>query len=336
MTSVKQKTIIYPWHQSSWDYYIKARSRNHLPHALLISGENGVGKQDFANRMVKSLLCINVNERSQQGATELDACNKCQACKTYDANANPDYLGISLLEDKQQIGVDQIRQLSEFLSYSRSFNSYRVVLINQVERMNQNAANSLLKSLEEPTDNTVIILLASQLSKLLPTIKSRCQILSLKTPQKAQAKKWIEYNFPETSNSEELLSMAYGRPVAALNIQPEEIESRDGFGKDILGVINKQIPITQTAKKWEKFDQELLLNWQITWVQNLIKQAISSDSNIEYSPDRSSKTMLELGKLKSENQLWKIYQQLLQQKQYIHTSVNPLMFVENMLMLWCK
>ena len=195
----------YSWHEHCWDYFVRARTSSHIPHAILLTGENGIGKLALANKMAKSLLCMQPNIKTGR----FEACNTCQSCKTYDSGANPDYTSVSLLQDKQQIGVDQIRELSEFLNYSRSFNTYRVVLLNPVERMNTNAANSLLKSLEEPASNTVLILIASQLSKILPTIKSRCQILSLATPTKSQSLEWLKLNVPELINPEQKLQMAY-------------------------------------------------------------------------------------------------------------------------------
>jgi DNA polymerase-3 subunit delta' len=324
----------YPWHEGSWDYFVKARNKNILPHALLISGENGIGKLDFANRIVKSLLCITTNE-SGTDLKVYDACNQCQACKTYEALSNPDYLNIDLLEDKQQIGVDQVRQLSAFLSLSRSFNSYRVILLNQVERMNLNAANSLLKSLEEPTNNTVIILLTSQLNRLLPTIKSRCQILKLPTPSKSIAHKWMQQHAPELDNSKELLNMAYGKPLNALKIGVEELQSREKLSKDLVEIIKNQASITVIAKTWEKYNTEFLLNWQITWVQDFIKKSLE-DKTLNNTEQKLTSSLLELSNLKSIDQFWLIYQELIKQKRYIHTSVNPLMFVENMLILWSK
>lgn len=325
----------YPWHKNSWDYFVKARSRNHLPHALLLTGENGIGKLDFAKKMVKSLLCIEPLDN--------EPCHQCKACKTYESGANPDFMEIRLLEDKQQISVDQIRKLSEFLTYSRSFNSYRVVLINPVERMNLNAANSLLKSLEEPASNTIIILLATQLNSLLPTIKSRCQLLSVPTPDKTQALAWLRQVAPEISNADELLAMANGKPLLAVDIQDDEIRNREQLAEDILHIVSEYKPVTEIAKKWEKHDHDTLLNWQISWVQDFIKQSALTSSG-RYPDDQGiggnmqslSKTLFELRKHQSTAQQWQLYQQLITQKQYLHTSVNSLMFIENMLLLWSE
>lgn len=318
----------YPWHQSSWDKVVTARTKNHLPHALLLSGAEGTGKLDFAKKLVTSLLCTSpINNK---------ACQSCQSCKTYQSGANPDFLNIELLEDKQQISVDQVRQLSQFISYTRSFNAYRVILLNPAERMNQNSANSLLKSLEEPASNTVIILVATHLSRLLPTIKSRCQLITLPSPSKEQAIGWMKEQSSDLSNenAEELLSMSQGHPLTALNITEEDLLQRQEFAEELLSVCLQQKTLTEIAKKWEKFDHAILLNWQITWVQSFIKIQMVSQDAVKTETQNFSDTLLQLSKTLSQSHQWALYQQLIIQKKYIHTSVNSLMFIENMLLLW--
>jgi DNA polymerase-3 subunit delta' len=321
---------IYPWHEKSWNNFFRARETNHLPHAILLAGENGIGKQALADRMSKSLLCMQPIDQQ--------ACNHCQSCRTYDSGANPDYIKIELLEDKQQIGVDQIRRLSEFLNYSRSFNTYRVVLLDPVERMNQNAANSLLKSLEEPSRNTVIILIASQLSKILPTIKSRCQLFSLPTPNYEESLCWLKKHYPDIENSELHLQMAFGKPLKSIEIKAKDIENREALADDILGVITSKQAVTDIAKKWEKSDHNTLLNWQIFWLQEYLKESACGhaypNKNTNLFSDKYSQTLQSIAEQISIEQKWHLYQQLIAQKQLIHTSVNALMFLENMIMLW--
>jgi DNA polymerase-3 subunit delta' len=175
-----------------------------------------------------------------------------------------------IAEKKTQIVVDQIRRLNEFLHMSRSYQGYRVVFIYPSEALNINAANSLLKSLEEPADNTVIILLTSQLSTLLPTIKSRCQMLHLAIPNQQLGLQWLSQQAPQ-HKPEQLLSMAGGRPLYALTLDNEEhLKSRTDFANDILAVINQRQSITETSKKWQKASKKELLDWQLHWVQKLI------------------------------------------------------------------
>lgn len=323
---IDAKKIEYPWHESSWDKILTARSQSHFPHALLIVGADGTGKTDFAENLVASLLCTSLIDNK--------ACQTCRSCKTYQSEANPDFLKIALLEGKQQISVDQIRNLSEFISYTRSFNAYKVVLINPIERMNINAANSLLKSLEEPASNTVIILVATHLGRIIPTIKSRCQQLTLPSPDRTQAISWLQSQLLESNNSEELLDITNGKPLAALKITQDEIQSHSEFANELLSICLGQSSVTETAKKWDKYNHEKLLNWQITWLQTFIKNGASATSIQESESTSISKILTKLEKTLIPDRQWSLHQQLINQKQYIHTSVNSLLFIENMLLLW--
>ena len=313
-----------PWHDKVWSQFSNARSRNHLPHALLISGVKGAGKDLFADRIVKSLLCIQ--------PVDAKACNECSSCKTYSSEANPDYLELGLLEGKQQITVDQIRQLSQFLNYTRSFDGYRVVLVRSIEKMNINAANSLLKSLEEPTSNTVIILTADNLSRILPTIKSRCQKLLLPLPTRSEALTWLKKNSKNSQNNnfEELLKLSHGSPIIALEMPDKILQEKNDFSKDVFSILKQDKSIIEIAKKWEKYDLETLLDWQISWVTALIKKSAGEQEKNILINDLSEFVLSS----STQTRTWVLYQSLIKQKQYIHTSVNTLIFLENMIILW--
>lgn len=319
----------YPWHNDSWDKFVTAKSKNHLPHALLISGIDGTGKLDFAKRIATALLCTSpINH---------EACQNCRSCKTYQSGANPDFMNIELLEGKQQIAVDQIRQLSEFISYTRSFEAYRVILLNPVERMNTNAANSLLKSLEEPASNTVIILVASNLGRIIPTIKSRCQLLTLASPTKTQSLAWIKARAGSgKNNAETILEMANGQPLTAIKLNDEDIQKRAEFANNLLDICTQQKGVTEVAKIWEKHDPASLLNWQITWLQNFIKNKFLKTDVTQISKDDLTQTLTKLNASLNQQAQWELYQQLISQKQYLHTSVNTLMYIESMLLLWLQ
>lgn len=319
-----ESAIFIPWHEKIWENFSNARIQNHLPHALLITGAKGTGKELFSDRVVKSLLCTQL--------INSEACNQCTSCKTYNSNANPDYLEVSLLEGKQQITVDQIRQLSQFLNFTRSFEGYRVVLIRSIEKMNRNAANSLLKSLEEPTGNTIIILISDNISSVLPTIKSRCQKLFLPQPSREIALSWLQEANKNNKKTDlkELLELSNGSPIGALDIPENMLLEKKDFSDDIFSVLNGKKSIIEIAKKWEKYDLDTLLNWQISWASMAIKKALITQSNtlnINDLPEYLARKTIPI-------KLWLLYSSLVKQKQYIHTSVNTLIFVEKMVMLW--
>jgi len=239
--------------------------------------------------------------------------------------------------------------------------------------MNNNAANSLLKSLEEPSPNTVIILVTSRVNQLLATIKSRCQLININTPNEEVALDWVnqqEIDSDHEVDNSYLFEISNGKPLKLLELTAEDIDSRSAFLNDLNSTINLQQSVTEVAKKWEKYDVEKLLNWQLSLLQISIKQSmsklerknISNQNNAETVTNNNNentnneekthksrgvsflsnlhpKISQEASNLTihlTENECWQVYQSLLKQKQYIHTSVNSLMFVENMIMLWVK
>lgn len=322
----------YPWQTHIWQQFCLAKQNNHLPHALLLQGGEHTGKLKFTNSIVKSLLCENNTEvENMNEQSTCEACHQCRSCKTYGAGSNPDYLLIDLIEDKQQISIDQIRAMNAFLTLSRSFNTHRVVLISNAERMNKNAANSLLKSLEEPSDNSVIILLTSQASVLLPTIKSRCQILQLPTPNKQQAIEWLQQETGKNSQFQQELEIAQGKPLAALAVDDELIATRDDLLTDIVNIIHEKSSIIDIAKKWQKQDRGRLIDWQIGWISMLLSAQYKSNTK-----DQADEKLIQLKENILVQSLWDLYDQLLKQKKIVHTSVNPLIFIENMLTLWLQ
>ncbi len=136
-----------------------------IPHALLIAGPAGVGKRSAALAFAKVALCSH-----RQGYT---CCNRCSSCTTFDVGTNPDFNLIDLIKEEKSIKVDQIRGLSDG-AYSRpALSPYRAVLIKDAENMTLQAANALLKILEEPPSHLIILMTSSSADKLLPTIRSR-------------------------------------------------------------------------------------------------------------------------------------------------------------------
>ncbi len=318
----------FPWHQKAWDKFSEARTRKHLPHALLVTGAEGIGKRAFAEKLVQSLLC--------HQPIDNQPCEQCNGCKTYSAGSNPDFMKIQVNEDKKQISVDQIRALTRFITLSRSFESYRVILLHPVEAMNANAANSLLKSLEEPAENTIIILLVTTLNQIIPTIKSRCQLLSLPKPSRQQALDWLQVNAPDLEDVQVRLDLSFGRPLVVLKAPGSDVNQVADFAKDILQILEETKSIAEVAKTWEKISHKDLIDWQVSWLQAFIKEELTG---VKKNIDVNSLVEQHLSKIKmliKVKPCWDLYQQILEQQKYIHTSVNPLMFLENMLILWFK
>lgn len=221
---------IYPWQTKVWQLVNQDDKR--LPHALLLHGRAGVGKYDFARYFSQSLLCSNKlssSDSSQQGK----ACGVCPSCKWFNDDSHPDFRllgpeqeseseeeGASTKKTKKktQISVAQVRELSSFLSLtSHRSGGLRVVLIFPAETLNLASANALLKMLEEPAKGIIFILVTQQLQRLLPTIISRCQKISMPIPDEAQALVWLGEQGVE--NAKEQLAYFDGSPIKVLTEQ---------------------------------------------------------------------------------------------------------------------
>jgi len=142
---------------------------NRVAHAYLFEGPNGCGRRTTALALVQALFCA--------APVAGDACGACPSCRKLAAGHHPDLHLLEPLPDKRDIVIDQVRELQQVLSLRPYEASRKACLIHPAERMTVGAANSLLKTLEEPPGHAVIILLASQSDLLLPTVRSRCQHL---------------------------------------------------------------------------------------------------------------------------------------------------------------
>ena len=141
-------------------------ARDKIPHAYLFTGIPGIGKTSMAMALTMALNC--------DSPVDGDGCGRCPSCRTIMRGNFPDFLSIKILPDKKNILIDQIRELNRELGFA-PFAKYRVCVIHQAETMTDEAANSFLKTLEEPPPGNILILNAKEPRDLLPTIVSRCQ-----------------------------------------------------------------------------------------------------------------------------------------------------------------
>ncbi|PID45155.1 MAG: DNA polymerase III subunit delta' [Proteobacteria bacterium] len=315
---------MYDWQQPVWESISRVIGNDHMPHAILLTGPEYCGKYDFARGFAQSLLC-----ESRAATTQL-ACGQCKSCHLFDAGSHPDFTSIELAEKKTQIVVDQIRELNAFIYLSRSYQESRVAIISPVERLNVNAANSLLKTLEEPPEKTVLLLVSSNPSELLPTIRSRCQILHLPQPSGAQAMAWLETQGLQHP-ADELLLAASGKPLLARLLDSEDrLATRKQFAADVLKMLRGSLSLVSVAKHWEKAQKHELLDWQLQWVDAMIRRLHLPEGEGEdaISPH--------LAKFLNGSQagLWELRDGLMELKSHAHTSLNALLFTENMLVLW--
>jgi DNA polymerase-3 subunit delta' len=236
------------WQHDPWQNLMQRLTRGALAHALLLSGPAGLGKQVFASSFAQSLLC---SSRQTDGS----ACGNCKSCRLMAAGSHPDFLRIGVEEEKSQISVDQIRTLGERLALSTQFGGYQIAIIAPAEDMNASASNALLKTLEEPTADSIIMLVSHQSARLSATIRSRCQRIDFRTPSAAVAQVWLEQQGISAVQASLALQTSDNNPGLALEwLRAGTLELREQVAGDLRGLIAGRSTALEVANRWSKAD----------------------------------------------------------------------------------
>ena len=228
---------MHPWNEPIFESLKRARER--LPHALLVHGPRGVGKLALAERLAQLLLCEHADPAARP-------CGKCDGCRWYLGGNHPDFRRLEPeaiakappeLEAEEEGGeaparrtkqpslfitVDQVRALADFLNLRSHRGAFRVALLHPAEDLYlPNAANALLKSLEEPPAGAIFILVSHRPARLLPTVRSRCIAVPVPISPQDVALRWLAEQ--GVQNAERWLAFAGGAPLQALAYAAESL-----------------------------------------------------------------------------------------------------------------
>jgi len=219
---------MHPWNEPLLES-LKHRA-GRLPHALLIHGPQGVGKLALAEKIAQLLLC-----EARDAARK--PCGACEGCRWYAGGNHPDFRRLepealapqpdAAAQEEEgeaparrgkpslEIKIDQVRELADFLNIGSHRGGLRIALVHPAEEMNVNAANALLKALEEPPAGAVFLLVSHRPARLLPTIRSRCVALPVAIPPREAALRWLSAQ--GMADAERWLAYAGGAPLRALD-----------------------------------------------------------------------------------------------------------------------
>ncbi len=273
---------MYPWQQTIRQQLEQTLQRQQLPHALLFYGAAGIGKRNFAEAFANRLLC----QQPQQAS----ACGQCKACQLLAAGSHPDRLTLQPEEGSKEIKIDQVRAFIEKMSLTRHNDGYRVALIAPADAMNINASNSLLKTLEEPPANVLLLLISDKPSALSATIRSRCQKIRFDLPSTEQAQQWLQQQ--GVQQAELLLKLANGAPLAALALAEDDgMAIREQLLQNWQQLAEGQADPVQSAELWIKQGfknkDKLPLYWLNSWIMDMIRHHQGADvaslANLDYA-----------------------------------------------------
>ncbi|WP_116813141.1 DNA polymerase III subunit delta' [Steroidobacter cummioxidans] len=260
---------LLPWHSAAIAQLRHAWTANRLPHAILVQGAEGLGSEPFAAWLAAAVLC----EKSVDGA--LEVCGSCASCALIKAGSHPDLHWVAPEEEKTQLSVDQVRAACEKLSKTSFRQGYKVAILEPAHQMTPGAANSVLKTLEEPSRGSLLMLLTSRPSGLLPTVRSRCQKLSLTRPSTAEAMAWLQQESGK-SVSPALLAFSGGAPLKALAYADGRFDSlNQHMQKSLRDLLAGDADVTQVAAEWEKDALIDRLVWLDLWLSSLARAGIA-------------------------------------------------------------
>ncbi len=317
---------LHPWNQGLWLELTGDRSR--LPHALLLHGPKGIGKRQFADELAQWLLCKSPGPEG--------ACGHCKACGWFEQAGHPDFKRIepaaeSAAEDEpgkkggKYITIKEIRELGDFLGLVSHQGGWRVVVIQPAELLNAAAANALLKTLEEPPANVMIVLVSHQPRRLPATVLSRCRKLAVAQPSRDQARAWLIGQGLQEQMA--ILDEVGGAPLLALECaEPERLVRRSRF----LAALAQPSPEALSQAAQESRDRvEECWGWIMRWLYDLL--AIQAKGEARYFPELAP-ALRKLARATKPESLWHCQQELISAGRWLRHPLNGQLLLESWLL----
>ncbi|CAI3105948.1 MULTISPECIES: DNA polymerase III subunit delta' [Acinetobacter] len=311
---------VYPWQKTTWDT-LTTRFPN-IGHGLLFYGKQGCGKHAFAKHFLAWVLCLNKQPHG--------ACGECSSCQWLKSDTHPNYVHITTDEENKKqnakIKIEKIRDLLPFVQQTGE--GWRVILIEPAEALNLASSNALLKTLEEPGERVVLILLADHYLKLPATIRSRLQHFALDRVSYEQATSYLNEHLSELAEVQPdlLLGLSNDMPLQAIEIAKSDwFTKRQIFLNDWLKIVaQKNMPLFFSGK-WQK---ELSFSDFIVLFEYLLGDLICVKLN---QPQKN--TDLDFDQLSPYydlESLFNIYSELQQAKKLVEQNVQSQLIVDQL------
>lgn len=307
------------WEQDLWTRITAYTNNGRLPHALLLWGSKGLGKAQFASALAEGLLCMK---------NELKACGTCQSCHWWEKSIHPDCVKLNPAEGKSIIGVDTVRAMHHQLNRTSVSGKGLVVTITLAEAMNSQAANALLKCLEEPPSKVHFILLSEQIGLLPQTIKSRCQVLYFPLLNDETVKSYLNAQ----GMDESLAFLLQGAPLLARKrLDSAYLNFRQAVYDAVMGLKNQDDCPIRVAADWHKENIDDLLDSLISWFLDSLKLKMRVKS-VSLANQDSVVTLKEYSRTLETTQVIMILDKLIELKKTVlnHMNINKALWLEDL------
>jgi DNA polymerase-3 subunit delta' len=331
-----------PWLAQAQQRLRAAHSAGRLPHSLLLLSAPGLGAEALAHWITALELCEAQSARP---------CGRCASCLLLRADTHPDSYIVQIEDDARQIKVDQVRELMASVALKSYRSRGKVAVIEGAELLNVNGANAFLKTLEEPTADTVLILIARPNHRLPATIASRCLRLTLRPPAPEVAVAWLEAAATAAASAptpvaatataagtrsaparswEAALRLAGGAPLLALEMDAGAIAALDADMRESLQQLAAgSVDVTLLADRWVKSDPGL----RITWLENWITRRVHGALGAATSPQSGERVRLPAALLKAKiRSLFELLDAARDLRRLAPTGINQQLALEAMLL----
>ena len=325
---------VFPWHEEAFEALL---SRTMLPHAIMFAGPEGMGKLAYAQALAAALVC-------ETGKGHAPACGQCPGCHWTTSESHPDvkmvepYAGTeskgpdgeTIEKDaKKYIVVDQIRALADFIGLSSHRGGARVIIVHPAETLNTAAANALLKNLEEPPPATYFLLVSHRPQMLLPTIKSRCQIVTTGHPAEKEALAWLATQGVEQPGL--ALANTGGAPLRAARLTDDDYwRPRSAF---LRVIAPHDFDVLQAADVMKDFEPAAVLEWLQKWTYDLVSQ--KAVGRIRYNVDQSTAIAAAAGRIDALSAL-RFHRKLVRMQRVISHPLNVRLLYEDLLGIYSQ
>ena len=323
--------MIFPWQTTQWQQLLLTKQEDRLSHALLFLGLKGTGKTHFATCFVRAQLC------HHQSTNENIEC-ECHSCRLVLGKSHPNILWVEPEKEGSAIKIDQVRDVTEFVNQTSLQGEYRFVIINPANDMNANAANALLKTLEEPSSGSIMILISEQASQLPATILSRCQHIHFPPPAMDAALTWLAKKNSHHADLELALRLAHGAPLTAMQlIENEILTSRTNLLEILYQLSLKQNDPVKSGLSIKDLESIQIIDFILSWIIDLLKLHMQSDTSEMVNKDFISQlTDLQQRTLPKNIIQYMNYLQQLRGQIQIGINLNKQLMIESMLIRWME
>ena len=320
--------MTYPWHSDTLAGLLERIGR--LPHALLLRGREGIGKLAFADTLARALLC---ESRQPDGR----ACGKCVACGWMEQGSHPDLRRLEpeiLSESREpeegaqkkpslEIRIEQVREIAGFIAMTTHRGGAKVILIHPAETLNINAANALLKNLEEPPPQTHFLLVTHRWHQLPATIRSRCEQVVLTSPSHVVAREWLGRQ--RLGDPDLALAQAGGAPLLALAYDGEYWRQR---GALLTAITRPGFDALAAAEELRETEPRLVVGWLQKWAFDLVSHKVTGE--VRYNPDHANAVATIAGRLGLLEAL-RYLRHMVRQQRIVAHPLNARLFLEQLL-----